>query len=126
MLNHISPDQLVYEAERLVDSLDEGQMSSTAYDTAWVARVRQPGAPEQPAFPLAIRWFLRNQHTDGSWGAEINFPHDRLICTLAALVALAGLHEPSTEAQHAVRRGMVYLHLHCPDVRNDPVDTVGF
>lgn len=122
----IRPDELVYEAERLVDSLADGQMSSTAYDTAWVARVRTAEEPQQPAFPAAVHWLLRHQHSDGSWGAEVAFPHDRLICTLAALVALAEITEPPAETEQAVRRALVYLHLRCPDVRDDPVDTVGF
>src|SRR5437016_540956 len=126
MTVQITPDELLHEAEHLVDSLDEGQMSATAYDTAWVARVRAADHPEQPAFPLAVRWLLRHQHLDGSWGAEVAFPHDRLICTLAALVALAELTESLPGTDHAVRRALVYLHLHRPDVRNDPIDTVGF
>src|SRR3954454_4043885 len=84
----IAREELVEEARRLLGSLDEGQMSATAYDTAWVARVPGPSQAAEPLFPAAYDWLLRNQHSDGSWGAEIAFPHDRVISTLAALLAL--------------------------------------
>jgi hypothetical protein len=49
----------------LLKRIGPGKMSSTAYDTAWVAR---------------IRWFM---------GCDQPFYyHDRVICTLSAMIAL--------------------------------------
>jgi halimadienyl-diphosphate synthase len=101
-------------------------MSSCAYDTAWVARLTRPEAPEEPLFPASFDWLLRNQHPDGSWGADIAFAHDRVISTLSALVALAGSQHRRNEAQRAVRRGVVYLNRERPDLQADPAETVGF
>jgi len=62
-------------------------MSNTPYDTAWIARLQdiEPGISER-----ALDWICEHQLDDGSWGAR--FPmyyHDRLICTLSALISLA-------------------------------------
>lgn len=62
------------------------KMSRSAYDTAWVARL---GDLDQSLSQQALNWLCENQLPDGSWGA--NAPqhyHDRVICTLAAMVAL--------------------------------------
>lgn len=123
----IALEDLTAEAAKLLDSLGEGSMSPCAYDTAWVARLRQPDNPDEPLFPASFDWLLRNQHADGSWGAEIPFAHDRVICTMSALVALAaaGPHRHD-EAQLAVRRGVLYLNRERPNLRDDPAETVGF
>lgn len=122
----IDPKILLSEAERLVDSLGEGRMSATAYDTAWVARLSDPQEPQQPLFPASVQWLLQNQHSDGSWGADLYFAHDRLISTLSGLVALAGSAYRSEGVDFAVRRAIAYLYLQRPEVRGDPIDTVGF
>lgn len=122
----ISHSGLVEEARRLLDSLEEGSMSETAYDTAWVARVPNPDNPQEPLFPAAFDWLLRAQRADGSWGAEIPFAHDRVISTLASLITLAGSSYRREEAQLAARRAIVYLNRERPNLQDDPVETVGF
>ena len=66
-----------------------GLMKPTAYDTAWLARVPAEHNPDVPAFPQALAWLRQNQHPDGSWGAEIEYVHDRVISTLVSILALA-------------------------------------
>lgn len=122
----LSRQDLIEEARRLLGNLGEGAMSETAYDTAWVARVPNPNRPDEPLFPATYDWLLRNQHPDGSWGAEIPFAHDRLICTLAALVTLAGSSYRRAESEPAARRAVVYLNRERLNVRDDPHETVGF
>lgn len=119
-------EQLVDEARALLGSLGEGSMSETAYDTAWVARLSNPSAPEEPLFPAAYDWLLRNQHPDGSWGAEIAFAHDRVISTLAALTTLARSPFRRQESEPAARRAILYLNRERPNLRDDPAETVGF
>src|SRR5262249_27678718 len=80
-------ERLAAEGERLAGQVAQGDMSSTAYDTAWVARLREPDG--RPAFPAAAAWLRERQQADGSWGGPIALPHDRVISTLAAIVALA-------------------------------------
>ncbi len=122
----LSRQDLIEEARRLLGNLGEGAMSETAYDTAWVARVPNPHHPDEPLFPATYDWLLRNQHPDGSWGAEIPFAHDRLICTLAALVTLAGSSYRRGESEPTARRAVVYLNRERLNVRDDPHETVGF
>lgn len=122
----ITRSELVAEARRLLASLDSGVMSASAYDTAWVARLRKPNDPEEPLFPETFDWLLRHQRPDGSWGADIPFPHDRVVSTLAAVVTLAGSTYRKAEAEVAVRRGVLYLNRERPNLRDDPAETVGF
>ena len=71
---------------KLIDEIGPGHMASTAYDTAWVARL---GAIEPGISNRALTWLTRNQLPDGSWGAPSPlYYHDRVICTLAAMIVL--------------------------------------
>src|SRR4051794_16801997 len=101
-------------------------MSSTAYDTAWIARVPSHGSSENPMFTAAYDWLLQHQHPNGSWGAEIPFAHDRVISTLAALVTVSGSSYRRPESELAARRAVVYLNVERPDLSHDPAETVGF
>ena len=72
----------------LINIIGPGErISLSAYDTAWLARLDDQ-APDlaQPA----LEWLSANQNADGSWGAWApEYYCDRLICTLAAMTALA-------------------------------------
>src|ERR1041384_3621372 len=70
----------------LVDQIGPGHMASTAYDTAWVARL---GELDWALSNQALAWLAENQLPDGSWGAPAPmYYHDRVLCTLAAMIAL--------------------------------------
>lgn len=69
--------------------MSDGEISISAYDTAWVALVEDVGGSGKPQFPEALQWIADNQLPDGSWGDDLIFsPHDRIINTLACVVAL--------------------------------------
>jgi halimadienyl-diphosphate synthase len=71
---------------QLLRETGPGHMTNTAYDTAWVARL---GEIDQQMSNKALDWLCINQLPDGSWGApEFLYYHDRVICTLAAIIAL--------------------------------------
>lgn len=71
----------------LLKEIGPGLMPNTAYDTAWLARL---GQLDWDLSTQALDWISENQLPDGSWGAsEINYYHDRVICTLAAMTALS-------------------------------------
>lgn len=95
-------------------------MDSTAYDTAWVARVKS--SEGSAAFPAAIDWLRTHQQGDGSWGGPIGFPHDRIISTLAAIVALA----PNPEDRERIARGSRSISLWLDDLEDHPAETVAF
>ena len=79
-------EDLVNQIDALLKEIGPGRMSTTAYDTAWVARINEvdPILSNQ-----ALEWICANQLPDGSWGArDIYYYHDRVICTLSAMIAL--------------------------------------
>ncbi|KAJ4873306.1 hypothetical protein Rs2_45024 [Raphanus sativus] len=68
-------------------NISDGEITISAYDTAWVALI--DAGDKTPAFPSAVKWIADNQLPDGSWGdAHLFNYHDRLINTLACIVAL--------------------------------------
>ncbi|KAK9137310.1 hypothetical protein Sjap_007904 [Stephania japonica] len=70
-------------------TINDGALSISAYDTAWVAMVKDVQGSGAPQFPSSIQWLAKNQLPDGSWGDRDFFsPYDRLINTLACVVAL--------------------------------------
>lgn len=72
---------------KLIDEIGPGHMPSTAYDTAWAARL---GDVDPTITHHALAWLAKNQLPDGSWGARAPmYYHDRVVCTLAAMIALA-------------------------------------
>jgi halimadienyl-diphosphate synthase len=77
---------MMEEIQDLLEQTGPGQMPSTAYDTAWVARLDQlePDLSNQ-----ALDWIMSHQLPDGSWGARAPFNYyDRVISTLAAIISL--------------------------------------
>lgn len=72
---------------KLIDEIGPGHMPATAYDTAWAARL---GDIDSALSNRALGWLSKNQLPDGSWGARAPmYYHDRVVCTLAAMIALA-------------------------------------
>src|SRR5215217_3971367 len=72
---------------KLIDEIGPGHMGSTAYDTAWTARL---GEIDWNISSRALSWLAAHQLPDGSWGAPAPmYYHDRVLCTLAAMIALA-------------------------------------
>lgn len=74
------------ELHRLLQEMGSGKMSEVAYDTAWVALLYDL---DRNLSGNALSWICENQLEDGSWGVKEPFDyHDRVINTLAAMVAL--------------------------------------
>ena len=70
----------------LLRKLGNSQMSKSAYDTAWVARLDEydPEMSNQ-----ALEWLARNQNPNGFWNCGLPHGyHDQVICTLSAMIAL--------------------------------------
>src|SRR5512147_2313319 len=73
--------------EKLIEEIGPGHMASTAYDTAWAARL---GEIDWDISTQSLQWLVENQLPDGSWGAKAPlYYHDRVLCTLAAMIALS-------------------------------------
>ncbi|KAI3962954.1 hypothetical protein MKW92_043001 [Papaver armeniacum] len=74
----------------MLSSINGGGISISAYDTAWVALVEDIRGTGTPQFPSTIQWIAENQLPGGSWGDQGLFlAHDRLLNTLACVIALA-------------------------------------
>lgn len=110
-------------AQSLLTTVENGRMSSIAYDTAWMARLRRPDGTHR--FPRAFAWLLDHQHPDGSWGAHFPTPQDRLISTLAAVLALAGAPQDPGVAM-ATARGRAGLAKWSANLNDPRFETIGF
>lgn len=97
----------------LLGLLDSQLTDQVAYDTAWLARL---GAVDPVLSSGALEWLRAHQLPDGSWGAETPlYHHDRVICTLAAFIALRCNNAPEDQARiqmalPALHRSLASLH----------------
>src|SRR3954467_6844132 len=100
-------------------------IASTAYDTAWVAALSSLEDPHKTRFPSALSWITAHQDPDGSWGSLIKYEHDRVICTLAALIPLVKFGRRDSDIMQ-IRRGERYLWQHAHLLPNEPSELVTF
>jgi len=99
-------------------------MRPSPYDIAWMARV-----PDYTGnglrWPYLIDWLITHQQPDGSWGGSIHYYHDRILCTLTAIIALKDNgKEPAVK--QAIMRGEEYIWHNLHRLRHDPFELVGF
>ena len=113
------------EAIKILNDLDGGYMPGLAYDTAWAAMVPESNTSNKPLFPGSMLWLITNQYDDGSWGAEIDYSFDRLISTLASIIALKKTHK-SEKFKNNIDRGEEYIWYNIQRLKEDPQETVGF
>src|SRR5690349_5325551 len=92
--------------QELLKQIGPGKLSNVAYDTAWIARL---GEIDWELSSQALAWLGEHQLRDGSWGApEPFYYHDRLVCTLAAMIALT--YRGRRAQDHAqIERGLFAL-----------------
>lgn len=110
-------------ARELVQSL-KGRLGPSPYDIAWMARV-PAGSGDDARWPELIGWLVEHQWLDGSWGGAIRYYHDRILCTLAAIIALKE-RGVGKLAEQAIRRGERYIWHNLHRLRHDPKELVGF
>lgn len=111
------------QARELVNNLG-GHMNASPYDTAWLARL--PADDNQgERWPDLIDWLLEHQWPDGSWGGEIAYYHDRILCTLMAMITLKERAKEHPVGQ-AIRRGGDYIWRNLHFLHHDPIELVGF
>jgi halimadienyl-diphosphate synthase len=119
----IDSTEIHHHIQQLLQQIGAGWMSNTAYDTAWIARLAElePEIAED-----ALEWLRRHQLPDGSWGTGyLRYHHDRLICTLAAMTALAKYGKP--EDRQRCQRAQLALRPLANGLLADPFGaTIGF
>ncbi|WP_165975673.1 terpene synthase family protein [Actinomadura rubrisoli] len=103
-----------------MDSLGQSPVASNAYTTAHVVRL----LPDGPDHRSALDWLRRHQHADGSWGGTVPVVQDRLVSTLAAVIAL---HDTTEEWAPAVSAaGLTWLRRHGTEGRDARDDLIAF
>ncbi len=113
------------EVRTFLAEVGANRIDSCAYDTAWVATLRAPGDPTAPQFPECLEWLRQHQHFDGSWGVSWDYYHDRLLCTLRAILTLREWHDDPADEER-VRQGVSYIWRNAGRLAHDPGETVGF
>lgn len=109
----VDTDKILYSSDEIkgfvdkikgmLDSMDDGEITVSAYDTAWVALVQDVNGSGRPQFPSSLEWIVNNQLPDGSWGDHLIFlAHDRIINTLACVIALTFWNVHPTKCQRGV------------------------
>ncbi len=108
---------------QLLTEIGHGRILNTAYDTAWIARLRDLD-PEMGE--SALEWLREHQLPDGCWGTENpRYYHDRLICTIAAMTALARYGQSSDRVRW--QRAQLALEMIAKGLQADPTGaTIGF
>jgi halimadienyl-diphosphate synthase len=101
-----------------------GRMNASPYDTAWLARLSGDNG-QGPRWPELVDWLLEHQWQDGSWGGQVEYYHDRILCTLAAIVALKESRD-GARIESAIQRGERYVWRNFHFLHHDPVELVGF
>ncbi len=90
----------------IIQKMGAGYMNNTAYDTSWIARLHD--IEEQMSLE-ALQWICENQQPDGSWGASrVMYYHDRVISTLAAMLALTRRGRRASD-KWQIEKGLVAL-----------------
>ncbi|XP_057830589.1 bifunctional levopimaradiene synthase, chloroplastic [Cryptomeria japonica] len=101
--DHKQMEALIEEIKIMFQAMENGKISPSAYDTAWIARIPSIDNPYQPQFPQTLKWIVLNQLTDGSWGGDSCYlPHDRLLVTLSCVIALRIWKVEGTKVQKAI------------------------
>jgi len=107
------------------NQVGKGEIAGAAYDTAWVASIPDPEHPDRPAFPQAMEWLRLHQNSDGSWGAGVEYYHDRILSTLAATLVIAQWNK-SEWADYQVSAGIRAIWRQMACLSRDASETVGF
>ncbi|XP_054780433.1 ent-copalyl diphosphate synthase, chloroplastic-like [Prosopis cineraria] len=88
----------------MLSSMEDGEISISAYGTAWVALVKADDGSDSPQFPSALEWIANNQLPDGSWGDALLFSaHDRILNTLACVIALTSWNLHPNKCQKGMK-----------------------
>lgn len=109
----------------LLKNLDMGYMGGIAYDTAWIAKVPLNKMSNKPMFPQTLLWLFTNQKDDGSWGASIEYYHDRIISTLASLITLSTTHH-AEKFHDCIKKAESYIWYNIQNLRSNEHEPVAF
>lgn len=95
-------------------------VSISLYDIAWVVIANVLPVDEQS---ILIKKIKNQVYKDGSWGAKNFYLHDRVINTLACIVALKSIND---DEAHFIKNGEDFLNNHIPELLSEEIETIGF
>jgi halimadienyl-diphosphate synthase len=116
--------ELHLNIHHLLKEIGSGQqITRSAYDTAWLARLVEL---DEPMAEAAMDWLREHQLPDGSWGTrEPRYHHERLACTLAAMTAFGRVGD--ARDVNRLQRAQLALEIDARGLRADPAgETIGF
>ncbi|KAG8389340.1 hypothetical protein BUALT_Bualt02G0219100 [Buddleja alternifolia] len=118
--------ELVGLIRSMLQSMDDGEISVSPYDTAWVALVEDiSGGGGAPQFPSSLEWICNNQLCDGSWGDSTTFSiYDQIINTLACVVALRFWNKHPDKTNQGI--SFFKENIHKLEDENEEHMTIGF
>nr|QWV53999.1 copalyl diphosphate synthase-like 3 [Chamaecyparis formosensis] len=109
----------------MFQSIEDGEISVSPYDTAWVGRVPALDGSGEPQFPSCLQWIIENQLTDGSWGdSQLFHIRDRILNTLGCVIAL----KTWNMASDTINKGLCFLQRHIQNINagNGVHSLIGF
>ncbi|XP_057964387.1 ent-copalyl diphosphate synthase 1 isoform X1 [Malania oleifera] len=117
--------EMVNSIRSMLGSMEDGEITVSAYDTAWVALVEDVNGSGTPQFPSSLQWIADHQLPDGSWGDNLIFSaHDRIINTLACVIALKRWNVHPDKCQ----KGMSFVNENINKLENEKAEhmPIGF
>ncbi|CAL5183398.1 unnamed protein product [Lathyrus oleraceus] len=88
-------------------------VTSSTYDTAWLAMIPDSEYPSQPMFKNYLEWLLNNQKPEGFWGEN-----DTIECLPATIVSMVALTKWNT-ATLMVEKGRLFIDANIDKLLNE-------
>ncbi|XP_047983355.1 copalyl diphosphate synthase 2, chloroplastic-like [Salvia hispanica] len=117
-------EDCIEHVKNLLMTSGDGRISVSPYDTAIVGLIKDLEGREAPQFPSCLEWIAQHQKADGLWGDDFFCIYDRILNTLACVVALNiwNLHDDMIE------KGVVYINENVHKLKDGNIEhmTSGF
>nr|AJT60359.1 ent-copalyl diphosphate synthase [Andrographis paniculata] len=112
--------------QSMLQSMGDGEITVSPYDTAWVAMVEDINSADRvPQFPSSVDWISNNQLSDGSWGDEYIFSiYDRIINTLGCVAALRSWNIHPEKSEKGI--SFIKANIHKLEDENEEHMPIGF
>nr|AFU61897.1 labd-13-en-8-ol diphosphate synthase [Salvia sclarea] len=117
-------EESIEYVQNLLMTSGDGRISVSPYDTAVIALIKDLKGRDAPQFPSCLEWIAHHQLADGSWGDEFFCIYDRILNTLACVVALKSWNLQSD----IIEKGVTYIKENVHKLKGANVEhrTAGF
>lgn len=90
-------------AKDILWRVGNNEISPSIYDTAWACLIEHQDGEQM--FPDSLQWIRSVQLPDGSWGSYPEYVHDRVVCTMSAIMAL----QRWNQGRDQIQKGIEYI-----------------